>query len=299
MPCATPPSTCPRHCAGFITKPASAACTDCRIRTSPVSGSTATRTAWTLNDERPLRRRTRCRRATSPSADRCCGRCGRDELGERRRAARPRARRPLRAAVARDRCRRARRRSRACAPERPARGVQRLAGDGDPGRREGAGVVADGRCRSSRRAIRSTSASSTVAAIWRVHRASCRCRTRPCRPRGRYVPSGRSVADVCEMWPPGAMVAIIATAMPSPTRQPVAAPPRRCRGAARPARGRGTGRARSCPRRGRPRARRARSRSGSPARTALRRRSSNGSMPRRSASLSIADSTPRITWPRP
>lgn len=29
------------------------------------------------------------------------------------------------------------------------------------------------------------------------------------------------------------------------------------------------------------------------------RRSSKGSMPRASASSSIADSTPRITWPRP
>ena len=34
-----------------------------------------------------------------------------------------------------------------------------------------------------------------------------------------YRPSGRSVTVVFEMWPRGAMVAIIATAMPSPTRQ--------------------------------------------------------------------------------
>ena len=49
MPWATPPSICPRHCSGFMTKPASADCTDCRMRTVPVSGSTATRTACTLN----------------------------------------------------------------------------------------------------------------------------------------------------------------------------------------------------------------------------------------------------------
>ena len=37
--CATPPSTCPRHCTGLMTVPASAACTLCRMRISPVAGA--------------------------------------------------------------------------------------------------------------------------------------------------------------------------------------------------------------------------------------------------------------------
>ncbi|SHW52337.1 Uncharacterised protein [Mycobacteroides abscessus subsp. abscessus] len=48
MACATPPSTWPRHCWGLTTTPASAVCTDCRMRTVPVCGRTATRNAWTL-----------------------------------------------------------------------------------------------------------------------------------------------------------------------------------------------------------------------------------------------------------
>ena len=46
--CATPPSTWPRHCIGFITLPASAAWTLRRMRISPVSGSTARRNHWAL-----------------------------------------------------------------------------------------------------------------------------------------------------------------------------------------------------------------------------------------------------------
>ncbi len=46
--CAAPPCTWPRHCRGLTTKPASAACTLCRIRSSPVRRCTATRTPWTL-----------------------------------------------------------------------------------------------------------------------------------------------------------------------------------------------------------------------------------------------------------
>ena len=80
--CATPPSTWPRHCSGFITKPASAACTDCRIRTSPVAVSTATRKPCTLNaSERgaPSWRPVGGQRAA-----------GLDQVGERRAACRPR-----------------------------------------------------------------------------------------------------------------------------------------------------------------------------------------------------------------
>ncbi len=43
-----PPSTWPRHCIGFMTLPASAACTLRRIRISPVPGSTATLNHWAL-----------------------------------------------------------------------------------------------------------------------------------------------------------------------------------------------------------------------------------------------------------
>jgi hypothetical protein len=45
--CATPPSTWPRSCTGLMTVPASTACTDCRIRISPVSTLTATRNPCT------------------------------------------------------------------------------------------------------------------------------------------------------------------------------------------------------------------------------------------------------------
>ncbi len=47
--CATPPSTWPRHCSGFITRPASAPWTLRRIRISPLSGSTASRNHCELN----------------------------------------------------------------------------------------------------------------------------------------------------------------------------------------------------------------------------------------------------------
>ncbi len=47
--CATPPSTWPRSWTGLSTVPASTACTDCRMRISPVAALTATRNPWAQN----------------------------------------------------------------------------------------------------------------------------------------------------------------------------------------------------------------------------------------------------------
>ncbi|OUD85137.1 hypothetical protein BC477_12050 [Clavibacter michiganensis subsp. michiganensis] len=64
--CAVPPSTWPRSCAGLSTVPASTACTERRMRTSPVAGSTATRNACTLN-ARERRAPSSCAAADRPS----------------------------------------------------------------------------------------------------------------------------------------------------------------------------------------------------------------------------------------
>ncbi|CAH0267262.1 hypothetical protein SRABI128_03298 [Microbacterium sp. Bi128] len=219
--CAAPPSICPRHCAGLITTPASAVWIDCSTFTVPVSGSTATRTACTLNASE------RKSPNSAPSAVRPCS--SRSEAGaastirSHETSSSP-ARTPdattsaeaASAPVSSAAMSIMRRRStvHAACSALPATVVPAEAKA--PVSWRTASVSA---AQSSRR---SGEASSTVAAI-------CRCTVEVPLPnsavptRSRYVPSGRRVAVVWAMCPRGAIVAIIAAAMPSPTAQPAGA----------------------------------------------------------------------------
>ena len=177
---ATPPSTWPRHCSGSSPCRRRRPARDCRMRTSPVSGSTATRNPWTLNatergraapvalgPDRPALPRRGVDQSLSVAAVRSPRRAsaaGPAGLG-RRTQARRRARR--------------RRPAPPCRPPRcrPSRTRRCRAGPR--------------RCRTGGCAIRS----AVVPARWpRAGRARwwCRCRTRRCRPPGRSAPSGSS-----------------------------------------------------------------------------------------------------------
>ena len=232
---------------GSSRSPASAACTDCRIRTVPVSGSTATRTACTLNDERPLVAVLAAGRRRCPPRVRCARRGGRDELGERDEAtarlhAAGREAHGIRPGDPA-------RRSRACAPR--AAGTRRAAPCRPPV------IPAEAKAPVSWRTRSVSAARSTIRSRRRlehgrrdlaVHGASCRCRTRPCPTASAIRAVGaerrRRVRDDGRRGPSSAMH----RRAPCPRRRASRrAPRRRCRAAARPARGRGTGRGRSCP----------------------------------------------------
>ena len=243
-PCRSPGRRRPRPgrgtAAGFITKPASAACTDCRITTSPVGG--VDRDAEALDVERE--------RADGAVAAALGG-----ELAGRRRPARRTAAASVRAAGRRARApsprgRSARRRDRGRAQLAPA---GRSPPRAPRGRRRPSRSSRTRRCRARSRRCRSAGPSPAPPSVPSALATSWVCTV--------VVPLPNSAVPTRSVYAPSASTRQVrhrlvparrdgrdhrhADALPDPPGRPGRAPRPRCRGPAPPRRGRGTGRART------------------------------------------------------